>query len=252
MDYKAFFENPTPGNMNSILENMNASAYFPSKGKWYTKSFTKFLSVFMGLPTKTPIFIYLDVVNYLFDSFAANQKKLGVASEMDAHAIALIMIWNSESKQYEAKVFNPHGEYQCKAEMQYYEIPLSRRRSKKLNFERYGGYNLFIINEFISALNRKNVTPYLILYKQDQYHNYLGVNLQERDDFGICFVFPFLLCEYLIRQSGTCLLTTQTFPNWVIIQSIFGVDSDAMIENQHQIGSWILQTLDILGIGEVF
>ena len=253
MNYNDFFENPTSNTMDSIVEKMEASAYFPSKCLWYTKPFTKFLSVFMALPTKSPIFMFLDVESYMFDASTANQKKLGKDSTMFAHSIAFILIWNPEINQYEAKVMNPHGNYQCTKEMQFYEIPLSRRRTKKIYYDNTGGYNLFVLNEFVSAINRNSQIPAKIHYKTDAYHNYLGVNLQDFDAFGICYVFSFLLCEYLIRQPDTSRLTSETFPNWEVIQRhIFDLESDADIKNkhQHQIRYWILLTLDILGIGE--
>ena len=140
------------------------------------------------------IYIYLDLENYTIEK--ENEDDNGV---IDSHSSSLILYpskkhtGNNMIKTYSVYHFNPHG-----TDTVYdheYEIYISRKRSKSIDLE--VGVDRYVINKMVEAYNHytevydnKFVSLYYDITKR---HNYTSANLQISDEYGICYIYPFLL-----------------------------------------------------------
>ena len=147
---------------------------------------------------KKTIFCWTDFIDY-----AAYRENENAVNELFTHSTLTIMT-PTENNKYFVYQFNPHG--RCQMTYKGYTKYVSRKRTKFFDCGQI--LDTYVINKYISAMNRcldkysKNKNR--LLYDASKKHNYFGANLQSGDNFGCCFMFPFIIfidvCKYY-RES---------------------------------------------------
>lgn len=134
---------------------------------------------------KKIIFININANNYCLD----REEEEHYA----AHGACAILTpkKNKKNNSYNLFYMNPHGEVM--KPYTYFEEYISRKRSKKIDFGKYT-VDYMVMNSICNYCNEKMNTD--IYYDNSINHNYYGVNLQEQDNHGICFIFPSIIYYY--------------------------------------------------------
>lgn len=101
---------------------------------------------------------------------------------------ALLVPTNNE---YHLYYMNPHGDVILP--YTYFEEYITQRRCKNYDFGT-NTVDFVVINSIVNYCN--NYFDTNIIYTMDERHNYYGVNLQEHDHHGLCFVFPSIIYYY--------------------------------------------------------
>ena len=99
-----------------------------------------------------------------------------------------------KKKGYNMFYMNPHGE--VVKTYTYFEKVISRTRNKNLNFDGVI-IDCIVMKTIINQCNRRFDTN--INYDYTHTHNYYGVNLQEEDTHGVCFIFPSIIYYYFAK-----------------------------------------------------
>tara|TARA_Y100000992_G_C21273719_1_gene498551 strand:- start:2623 stop:3612 length:990 start_codon:yes stop_codon:yes gene_type:complete len=98
---------------------------------------------------------------------------------------------------YYAYQFNPHGRYLLTEK--YYTQYISRKRTKTYILNEI--LDVYVMKLFFSTMEkemrRECNFDIKIRYNESENHNYYGINLQSGDEFGCCFIFPFILYYHL-------------------------------------------------------
>ena len=140
------------------------------------------------------VYVYLDLDNY--DIETDKKSKL---NESQFHSTSIILYpskkrtGNNMIKTYNVYHFNPHG---CDSVYtDEYEIYISRKRSKTIHLD--VGLDRYVIDKMTKAFNdytEEYEDKYVSLYYDiTKYCNYTGANLQIGDNYGICYIYPFIL-----------------------------------------------------------
>ena len=109
-----------------------------------------------------------------------------------AHGTCAMLI--PVKNKYNMFYMNPHGEVMKKNT--YYETIISRTRTKKMTFN--GDIiDCLIMKTIVNYCNKKHNSN--IIYDYTNKHNYYGVNLQEEDNHGVCFIFPSIIYYYFAK-----------------------------------------------------
>ena len=178
------------GNINNYIEDNIFCAYW-SKCKLYEEEM--FIEDSLGEKIKEDclnkkiIFLNINANNYCLDR---NEKE-----KYAAHGVCAILAPRKSTKKhigYNLFYMNPHGEVM--KPYTYFEEYISRKRSKKIDFGKYT-VDYMIMKSICNYCNEKMKTN--IYYNSTKKHNYYGVNLQEEDNHGICFIFPSIVYYYL-------------------------------------------------------
>lgn len=92
---------------------------------------------------------------------------------------------------YNLYYMNPHGE--VLKDYTYFEKIKTRTRVTKLGFDN-AIIDCVIMKTLVDYINQTHKTK--ITYDYTITHNYFGVNLQEEDNHGMCFIFPSIVYYY--------------------------------------------------------
>ena len=92
---------------------------------------------------------------------------------------------------YNLYYMNPHGE--VLKDYTYFEKIKTRTRVTKLGFDN-AIIDCVIMKTLVDYINKTHQTN--ITYDYTMTHNYFGVNLQEEDNHGMCFIFPSIVYYY--------------------------------------------------------
>lgn len=167
-------------NVNTIIENILC-------GYWFRKQYIDdFLveKIRNDCAKRKVIFLNINALNYCLD--------LEEKGDYCDHAICAILAPIKYTKQYNLYYMNPHGN--VIKPYTYFEQYVTKKRRKKYDFDK-NTVDYFVL---------KSITEYcytkyklIIRYTMSNYHNYYGVNLQEWDNRGTCFIFPSLIYLYL-------------------------------------------------------
>lgn len=143
---------------------------------------------------KKLIFCWTDFIDY-----AAYRENDDSINELFTHSTLTIMSPLS-SGQYYVYQFNPHG--RCQMDYKGYKKYISRKRMKYYDCGKM--LDVYAIEKYVGAMNRcldcytSNKTR--LIYNGTKSHNYFGANLQSGDDYGCCYLFPFIIfndiCKY--------------------------------------------------------
>jgi hypothetical protein len=109
-----------------------------------------------------------------------------------------------KDNKYFVYQFNPHG--RCQIDYKGYTKYVSRKRTKF--FPCGQTLDTYVMSKYINAMNscleKYSKNKKRLIYDASKMHNYLGANLQSGDNFGCCFLFPFIIfidvCKYY-RES---------------------------------------------------
>ena len=131
---------------------------------------------------KQILFIVFDFLDYGLDD------DITTHNEYVPHACLLIMIPNKEN--YEAYYINSHGK-----DLQMYDsydFKLSNKKKRTIKYDQ--PVDLMFVGTFIKFMNRNHNMN--INYDFSEKHNYFGADYQSGDNYGICFIFPYLIWYY--------------------------------------------------------
>lgn len=128
------------------------------------------------------LFIVFDFLDYGLDD------DITTHNEYVPHVCLLIMIPNKE--KYEAYYVNSHGK-----DLQMYDsfdFKLTKHKKRTIKYEH--PVDLMFIGTFIKFMNKNHKVD--IVYDYSEKHNYFGADYQSGDNYGICFIFPYLIWYY--------------------------------------------------------
>lgn len=104
-----------------------------------------------------------------------------------AHGLCIMLV-PKRKKGYNLYYMNPHGEVM--KDYTYFEKVKTRTRCDRIDFNK-NIVDCVIIKSIVDYCNKKYDLE--INYDYTLNHNYYGVNLQEEDNHGICFIFPSII-----------------------------------------------------------
>jgi hypothetical protein len=137
---------------------------------------------------KKLIFIDINAVNYCIDR--------GEESNYASHAVCAILVPQDDTgdntndrymSDYKLYYINPHGEVM--KPYTYFEEYITRKRSKIYDFGKET-VDYVVLKSIIDSCNESGTNIY---YDNTNKYNYYGVNLQEQDNKGTCFIFPSII-----------------------------------------------------------
>ena len=131
---------------------------------------------------KKILFIIFDFIDYGVDDDIESHY------EYVPHACSLLLIPNNDV--YEAFYINSHGK-DMKLYMDYDYI-LSNKKKRTISYE--NPVDVMFISTFINFMNKNHNVN--INYDVTDRHNYFGADYQSGDNYGICFIFPYLIWYY--------------------------------------------------------
>ena len=162
------------------------------------------------------IFVFLDLHNY-FISKKENPKYWERGDHESVNHSVSILLYPKGENEYNMYYFNSHGSMQL-TEMSY-SLYVTKKRTKEISLPVH--MDGFIIKMFAEMFNSKiadyleeDCHPVHINYDLSKRHNYYGINLQCIDDWGICYIFPFILCyELKINFTNSNYFTEENVLN---------------------------------------
>jgi len=128
------------------------------------------------------LFIVLDFIDYGLDQDNHDSY------EYVPHTCVLILLPNGE--RYDAFYINSHG----KDMLIYDEYGFKTSKNKKRSIKYDHAVELMFMNSFVKFMNKRH--PVNIQYDFTESHNYFGADYQSGDNYGICFVFPYIIWYY--------------------------------------------------------
>lgn len=140
------------------------------------------------------IFIFLDLENYFMSDFDDDTH------DYIHHGVCVYLKPSNKENTYDLYYMNSHGINMIVTK--YYEKRISRKRKKKLVFKY--STDMTIMNEYVLFINRwfQDIKEDLTInYDMTKYHNYLGTNLQVGDNYGVCFMFPFMFYTHILERN---------------------------------------------------
>jgi hypothetical protein len=149
----------------------------------------------MYIKEKKIIFLVLDIVDYGLDD-----EKVDI-NEYVPHTCLMLLI--PHKNKYNAYYINSHG----KDSLIYtsYGYKISKRKKKIIHYD--APVDAMFINTYVQFLNKHYNTN--INYDFSEVHNYYGANYQAGDNYGICFIFPYIFWYffgmYYTRQRSIIL-----------------------------------------------
>ncbi len=105
------------------------------------------------------------------------------------HGTCAILV--PKNNEYHLYYMNPHGD--VIKPYTFFEEHITRKRCKIYDFGK-NTVDFVVMNSIVQYCN--NYLNTNIVYTMDECHNYYGVNLQEHDHHGLCFIFPSIIYYY--------------------------------------------------------
>jgi hypothetical protein len=151
------------------------------------------------------ILLYNDFYNYLID-----EEKFEKTNRLHYECHCTMSLFypttkrNGCSKNYQVYHFNSHG---CATKAAYwqYKKKITRTRTKTYLLDLPVDY--YVLQQFVDSINNYFTTNYTsniqYTYKPTDQYNYMGPNLQQGDNYGICYVFPFMVTYYISKYYDT-------------------------------------------------
>jgi len=107
-----------------------------------------------------------------------------------AHGVCAMLV-PRKGKGYDMYYMNPHGEVM--KSYTYFEKVITRTRCKRFDFGK-DIVDCVVIKAIVDYCNKNFELE--IYYDSTLQHNYYGVNLQEEDVHGVCYIFPSVIYYY--------------------------------------------------------
>ena len=142
---------------------------------------------------KKNIFLLIDLENYCV-----------YEDKYSCHSVMSFLKYDMTTGTYKMFYLNSHGQ-DIELYNWYYKI-LSSRRLKEYSIKENMNIDKIVIMETFFRSYLLNECEYSIdinTFKWENNHVYLGENLQENDDTGICFTFPFVFLKYIVEGMRT-------------------------------------------------
>jgi hypothetical protein len=189
IDYNIIFRND--GSFDDSQFKRMWTAFYNENMEEYEGYFIETLNYFTNM-NKTVI-VYIDFMNYLINYEALDEKG---TLEYLCHSTVSIY-YPSDKNKYNVFHFNSHGNATKKCPWEYKKY-ITRKRYKTIKLNAPLDY--FVFDKFISVINKHPSTEIHYEYKKTDKYNYMGPNMQQGDNKGICFTFPFLISYYIIKN----------------------------------------------------
>ena len=158
-------------------------------------------------------------INTTLNNFSVDEEE---EERYSTHGVCIILLPISHTNKYHLYYINSHGDVIEDEES--FEYHYTRSRKGTIDFDKSPEY--VIMERFTEYLNHRYKLN--IVYSPDRTHNYIGANLQEYDNQGMCFAYPTLLyyyfgCHYQdgkTIQYGGQTLKSDSFYNMLVTGNI--------------------------------
>jgi hypothetical protein len=124
---------------------------------------------------------------FSFDDYDVDNIK-GV-NEYCGHSTCALLTPNKHN--YDCYYINPHGRDDTK----YYKKIITNKRCRVYYYKK--ALDIILMEGLIQSFNSISNTK--IKYNSSYRYNYKGANLQSGDGYGICFVLPYIIFNYIGR-----------------------------------------------------
>ncbi len=135
------------------------------------------------------LYIVLDFVDYGLDDDIIDKN------EYVPHTCTLILIPNNNN--YDAFYINSHGKDLL--EYDEYNYRISDQKKRTITYDH--PVDVMFVDTFVKFLNKNHDVS--INYNATEYHNYYGADYQSGDNYGICFIFPYIIWYYFGKYYNT-------------------------------------------------
>ena len=194
---KIFTKEGISNNYENIIKQLIGRS--EHNGKTYIDKFITLLQEQINQRKKN-IFVYIDYHNYLLTE--KSDSKSGY-NEKTTHAICYIL--HRYKNKYYTFVINDHGQAFVNEDWKYKKY-LSRTRFKEVPLEKPLDYT--VMELYFNTIN-KYLNNTVIYYELTDKCNYQGPNMQSGDNYGICFIFPFLIFIELCCNYSNAIISSQ-------------------------------------------
>ncbi len=127
------------------------------------------------------LYIILDFIDYGLDQDKGTYEYV-------PHTCVLILLPNGE--RHDGFYINSHGK-----DMRFYdEYGFKTSKNKKRCIKYDQPVDLMFMSSFVKFMNKNHSVN--IQYDFTENHNYFGADYQSGDNYGICFVFPYIIWYY--------------------------------------------------------
>ena len=192
LDYKQLFKTYTTKSGLTIDDDTLEVEYYNAEGFHNTEYMFYHLEELFE--TCKPIIMVADLHQY------ACQTDADDVQHMDSHTVCYLFM-PMDDGYYEMLYYNSHGSYVKDSAVGYW-MYISRRRSKLIELP--CGVDFYVNRSIVKSFNKKArwyESKWRIGYNESAYYNYVGVNLQQGDNYGLCYAFPFLIFRKLVLNT---------------------------------------------------
>ena len=209
LDYKELYTSYVKHNKMHIGEKQLSCIEYTSEESYDDEYL--FYKLSHGMEEGKPVFIYMDLHNYILEEYTNGTH------EYLSHAVCYMLypiITNAKTGHttYNLYYVNSHG-----ADMlQYkkYEYTFSKTRYKHVQIPaNFRSMDMHVTSALADALNAY-LTKYefssSVCYKPTKRYNYLSWNLQNGDNHGACYIYPYVIWNNILTKYSDHQIITHT------------------------------------------
>lgn len=189
-----------------------------------------------ALSKRKIVFLFIDIMNYI-------TSELDDGTNMYLHHSVCGVFIPTTKNQYTFTYFNSHGNNITSYTE--YDYMFSRKRIKKVKLPLPMDY--FIMQKFIGSLNhfmKKRKIDANVLYEPTVKFNYQHFNLQVADNYGVCFIFPFLIWYNIIYDYDVSIkLDFDHGPDSLLCTGQLNIPSAKLLLAKHKLQCFMIKIL---------
>ena len=136
--------------------------------------------IILAFREKKNIFVIFSFEDYDVDNIKGINEYCG-------HSTCALFTPNKHS--YDCYYINPHGRDPTK----YYKTIISNKRCRIYNYKK--SLEIVFMEAMVKTINM--MSDIKVKYNSSARYNYKGTNLQSADNYGTCFVFPYIIFHYI-------------------------------------------------------
>jgi hypothetical protein len=190
IDYRSLFTQYRKKGTIEIDEKSISCNYYGKQGDYNKQYEDQYLFYKLAnlMSENKIIYIFMDLVNYFIQEFDDG------TNESLTHSVSYVL-YPAKKDKYILYYINSHGNWIKTYES--YDYTLSSHRVKEVAIPEKDGCMEFLINHsIVNSLNTyldKYEYGCSVSYESNKLYNYLHFNLQNGDNHGTCFIFPYVL-----------------------------------------------------------
>jgi hypothetical protein len=136
--------------------------------------------IILAFREKKIIFVIFSFEDYDVDNIKGVNEYCG-------HSTCALFTPNKHT--YDCYHINPHGRDPTK----YYKTIISNRRCRIYNYKK--SLEIVFMEAMVKTIN--SMSNIKVKYNSSARYNYKGTNLQSADNYGTCFVYPYIIFHYI-------------------------------------------------------